>query len=565
MTMIDTQPNTAPRSRSGSVAGPVLAALLASVAASKAVAAAGLAIQVDPDAARLMPAGSSTFVTVSNTGSSALSSLRLFAGGGLALTCDLQTRQGAGFAQPGALSPGDSVLCAVERSGAAGRAWQAGLAASAMDLAGNRSLVRHASLNPRGGLITPDQGIVVLLAGGTHVDGNFNGLLDAGEQIDYHYTLYNDGSLALASLVLVDLEGVVACPGSTLAVGAHMVCTRSYTVTAGDAAAGLVFNEVEVVGVDAGAGPVQAGDVVLRQNLAGSAEIRVVKSPLLLDDADNSGFASVGDRLRYTFAVKNSHAQQLTSVGLVEPDPSLIDTPIVCQALTLAAQPWAGNGTGTLVTTDTALCSAEYTVRPADAAAGQALNLVVANGTATFAGPVAGTAASAVAIPRLGPLQVAKVASVPATPPGGSLVYTVTVRNLGSLPVLNVTISDPVPPGLTGFAWTCAGAACPVAAGSGAINVTVPNFAAGAEVVFTINATVASNPPNPILNVVTVTPETGAECAPDGSPPPCRADVPVGVSNPMLPVPLGGGLWLLLLAGLLGLAARFGLAARRVA
>lgn len=564
MTMIDTQSNAAPRTRSGSVAGPVLAALLASLAASKTVAAAGLAIQVDPDAARLVPAASATFVSVSNTGGSALSSLRLFAGSGLALTCDLQTRQGAGFSQPGALSPGDSVLCAVDRSGG-GRAWQAGLAVSAIDLAGNRALVRHAALNPSGGLITPDQGIVVLLAGGTHVDDDFDGLLDAGEQIDYHYTLYNDGSLALSSLVLVDLAGVVACPASTLAVGAHMVCTRSYTVTAGDAAAGLVFNEVEVVGVDAGAGPVQAGDVVLRQNLAGSAEIRVVKSPLLLDDADNSGFASVGDRLRYTFAVKNSHAQPLISVGLVEPDPSLIDTPIVCQALTLAPQPWAGNGSGTLLPTDTALCSAEYTVRAADAAAGQALNLVVANGTAAFAGPVSATAASAVVIPRLGPLQVAKVASQPVIGPGGSLVYTVTVRNLGSLPILNVTISDPVPAGLTGFTWTCAGAACPVAAGSGAVNVTVPSFAAGAEAVFTIDATVASNPPNPILNVVTVTPETGAECAPDGSPPPCRADVPVGVSFPTLPVPLGGGLWLWLLAGLLGGVARSALAGRRTA
>lgn len=536
------------------VAGSVLAALLAALAAGKAVAAAELSVQVDIEAARLAPAASAATVRIGNPGTVALSGLRLFAGGGLEVDCEPQTRDGAPFALSGQLAGGDAVLCRLTGSGS-GATSQAGIALSAVDSGTGRALVRHASLQPRGGVLTPDQGIIVLLAGGIHDDANSDGRLDAGESIDYHYTLYNGGSLALSSLVLVDLEGVVACPGSTLAVTADMVCTRSYAVTAADAAAGLVLNEIEVVGSDAGGGPVQAGDLVLRQNLAGSAEIRVVKSPLLLDDADASGFASIGDRLRYTFAVKNSQAQQLTAVELVEPDPTRIDTPITCQPATVGGQPWSGNGTGTLVATDTALCTAEYTVRPADAAIGQALNLVIANGTATFAGPVSASGASAVAIPRLGPLQVSKVADQPSTPPGGTLVYTVVVRNLGTLPLGNVTISDPVPAGLTGFAWTCAGAACPVAAGSGAVNVVVASFPAGAEAVFTISATVSSNPPNPILNVVTVTPETGAECAPDGSPPPCRADVPVGINLPALPVPLGGGPWLLLMAVLFGLLA----------
>lgn len=539
----------------GRVAGSVLAALLSALAAGKAVAAAELSVQADTDAARLAPAASAATVRISNPGTVALTGLRLFAGGGLDIACEAQTRDGAAFALPGQLAGGDAIFCRLAGPGGAHAVGQTGVALSAVEAGTGRVLVRHASVQPRGGVLTPDQGIVVLLAGGIHNDANSDGRLDAGESIDYHYTLYNGGSLALSSLVLVDLEGVVPCPASTLAVAANLVCTRTYTVTAADAAAGLVLNEVEVVGVDSGGGPVQAGDLVLRQNLAGSAEIRVVKSPLLLDDADASGFASIGDRLRYTFAVKNSQAQQLTAVELVEPDPTRIDTPITCQPTTVAGQPWSGNGTGTLVATDTALCTAEYTVRPADAAIGQALNLVIANGTATFAGPVSASGASAVAIPRLGPLEVSKVADRPSAPPGGTLVYTVVVRNLGTLPLGNVTISDPVPAGLTGFAWTCAGAACPVAAGSGAVNVFVASFPAGAEAVFTISATVSSNPPNPILNVVTVTPETGAECAPDGSPPPCRANVPVGINLPVLPVPLGGGPWLLLLAVLFGLVA----------
>jgi uncharacterized repeat protein (TIGR01451 family) len=480
-----------------------------------------------------------------------LNDLHVRAPASISVQCDVRTIAGRGYSPGGSLFPSDQVACRARLSTGAVTAVRS-LAISARD-SNQRIQVRSFSLaHLAGGPVTPGQGILILLGAGIHNDGNSNGLLEAGESINYHYTLINRGSLALSALAATDLAGAVTCPQPTLAVGASMVCTRVYVITAGDQGAGLVFNDIEVTGQDASAQPVQAGDVVLTQNLGGSAGIRVVKSPLLLNDADNNGFASVGDLLRYTFAVKNSNAQTLTSVLLTEPDPTRIDTPIVCEAQTLGGQAFSGNGTGTLLANDAVLCTADYTIRLSDAAIGQVLNLVEAGGTAAIAGPVVGTGASAVVMPSGGELMVTKTANIAQTQPGGTVIYTITVTNTGSFPIVNVTISDPLPAGVASFNWTCAGVLCPTAAGTGAINHLVASFPPAGQLVYTVTATLTGSPPSTVTNIVLVTPSSAVTCSPAATPPPCQASSPVGVLQPLHPVP-GLGLWgVLLLAWLLG-------------
>jgi uncharacterized repeat protein (TIGR01451 family) len=308
-----------------------------------------------------------------------------------------------------------------------------------------------------------------------HADADLDGQLDAGETIAYDITLVNAGTEALSSLAVSDLAGAVACPATTLAVDASMVCTSSYAVSASDATAGFVLNEIDVTGTAANSDAVQAADVILTLNLAGTAGIRVFKSPLLFDDVDASGYASAGDVLGYTFLIKNSNAQALATVNLVEPDPSLIDGPIVCEATTLVAgQPFA-LGSGTLASQDVARCAAEHTITPAEATTGEALNLAEASGVPAIGPTVYGTGASAVGLPGAGQLVVTKTVNTPVTTVGNTVTYTVTVRNAGSTAIPNVTISDPVPVGITSFTWTCAGigVACPAATGSGAVTAAV--------------------------------------------------------------------------------------------
>lgn len=484
-----------------------------------------------------------------NSGQQRMNQVQLFVDSGYTVTCGAPLTAGRGD-----LNAGSRVQCSARP--VAGR-WQGALIASGLNAAGERVTVR--SHFGRGGPIVPDQGAVAVLVGSLHADTNTNGMLDTGEEIDYDYTVINLGNQALSALALTDLSGAVSCPATTLAVGAHMTCTRTYTITAADTLEGLVMNEVGVTGTAANSDPVQAVDVDVRFHLGGNAGVMVIKSPMLADDADANGDASEGDLIGYTFVVKNTGALPLSSVDLIEPDPSLIDGPITCEAQALSGNAFT-LGTGTLDSLDVVLCSASHVITAAEAAAGEAPNLVEVHGQPPFGPSVVGTGASLVVIPLGTPqIEVTKVANVPNASANGTVIYTVTVSNVGEVAAQGLVISDPLPPGVAAFNWTCAasgGAVCPLAAGTGALMQMVPSLPVGGALTYTVTATLTANPPNPILNVVTVTPNELVICQPEGTPSPCEADVPVGVVvMPLLtPVPVGGGGIVLLLAGLMGLA-----------
>jgi uncharacterized repeat protein (TIGR01451 family) len=531
-----------------------LALLLGTAMVAPAQAANGLGVEATEAAVSGGTAGAIGF-TISNDGTQVVTGVRWYPVSGYSVQCAVQTAGGRGFGLDGVLQAGDRANCTmVPTAFAAARARGAAVLVSGRAADGTVS-VRHAGMSVLGAL-TPAQGIVVVAGGAVHADADLDGQLDAGETIAYDITLVNAGTEALSSLAVSDLAGAVACPATTLAVDASMVCTSSYAVSASDATAGFVLNEIDVTGTAANSDAVQAADVILTLNLAGTAGIRVFKSPLLFDDVDASGYASAGDVLGYTFLIKNSNAQALATVNLLEPDPSLIDGPIVCEATTLVAgQPFA-LGSGTLASQDVARCAAAHTITAAEAQAGEALNLAEASGVPAIGPPVQGTGASAVGIPAAGQLVVTKTVNTPTTTVGDTVTYTVTVRNAGSTAIANVTISDPVPTGITTFAWACTGTgvACPAATGTGAITAAVPVFPAGAQLVYTVTALVAFGAPPTILNVVTVTPQTNVVCAPAATPPPCSATVPLGTGQ-VVEVPLGNPAILLTMAALLGFAA----------
>ncbi|MCW5566669.1 MAG: DUF11 domain-containing protein [Dokdonella sp.] len=535
-----------------------LLALALAVVATPALAADGLGVEAT---AASGSSGAFTF-TIANDGSQALEALRWYPASGYRVHCAAQTSAGRGFAVDGSLQAGDRADCTMWPLNAqAARKRSVAVVVSARGADGTVSL-RHAGMSPAG-TITPVQGAAVVIGGAVHADTDIDGQLDAGETIAYDYTVVNVGTEPLSSLALVDITGSVTCSGTTLAVDAFMTCTSSYTVNAGDAGNGFVLDTVDLTGM-AGSQAVQAADVILTLNSAGTAGIRVFKSPLLDDDVDASGYASAGDVLGYTFLVKNSNAQSLASVNLVEPDPTLIDGPIVCEGTTLGGQAFAGLGSGTLASMDVLRCRAQHTITAAEAAAGEALNLSEASGVAAVGGTVWGTGASAVGIPGAGQLVVTKSVNTPTTTYGNYVTYTITVRNDGSTDIQNVTITDPIPAGIDSFAWTCVGAgvACPAASGTGAISAVIPLFPAGAQITYTVSALVSFTAPTTIINTVTVTPLSDVLCAPGGNPPPCNATVPLGIGEAFA-VPVDGRIALILMAGLLVLIAAPRLRARR--
>lgn len=310
-----------------------------------------------------------------------------------------------------------------------------------------QSKTAHHSERSIGLRMLPGQGDVLVAGGAVHADADSDGQLDAGETIDYHYTVLSLGDAALSGLSLGDSFGAVTCPQTTLAAGAHMVCTRSHAVTPAEATAGAVANTVTVTGTDAGSLPVSASDVLFTQTLGGNAGVRVFKVPSLETDADTSGVPSVGDLLRYTFVVKNSGGEALSSVLVSEPDASRIDTAIVCSATTLGGAAFAGNGSGALASNDAVLCQADYTIRTADAALGQVLNLSEVTATAPVYGAVVGTGASTVVAQEQGVrsllLDKRIVSGGTFAAVGDVIAYAYDVSNTGNLPLAGpVTVAD---------------------------------------------------------------------------------------------------------------------------
>jgi uncharacterized repeat protein (TIGR01451 family) len=367
-----------------------------------------------------------------------------------------------------------------------------------------------------GGDIT-NQGIVLVAAGAVHEDTDTDGVLEVGESIAYHYTVLNLGTSTLSSLSLNDSFGAVTCPQPTLAPGAFMICTRSHPVDAGNQADGAVGNLVEVAGQDAEGRAVQASDATLTQNLGGGAGIRVFKSPDVLQDTDASNTVTEGDVLRYTFVVKNSNAETLNAITLTEPDPSRIDTPISCSATSLDGAAFGANGSGTLVSNDVVLCTADYTVDAADIAAGEVGNEVQVAAVAPIAGNQVGTGTSLVIVPLV-EVTLAKTLTGggPIAEAGELLTYTLTLRATTATgrSFAAGSIGETVPANtehVAGDSFTCAG----TAAGSTCSNTAAVDVPGNGSVNLSFTVRVLDPAPAGETSITNVaTPPTGLACAP---------------------------------------------------
>lgn len=398
---------------------------LALAAAAGSAAAQQLRVAVDGSAG----------VVVDNQSAQPMTDVRLFPG--LGWTIDCSGGAGISSANLGMLRVSEPRRCSGDASGAAKRS---AVVASAR-LSDGRAQLGHAS---RTMLLNPGEGIVLVAAGSVHNDTDTDGRLDAGETIAYHYSVLNPGDLALSGLALVDQSGAVTCPQTTLVVSSSMICTRTYTITAGDQTSGLIINQVDIDGLDSASRPVGASDVIVSQNLAGRAGVRVFKSPRILNDVDNNNVTSVGDLIRYTFVIKNSGAEVINNVTLFEPDPTRIDTPITCSATTLGGAIFTSNGTGSLTSNSVQLCTANYTVRASDAAIRQVLNVAEVRAQAPVAGTVIATASSTVVVPVPPMIGVSKaLISNEGIGPGPYAVrYSIVVRNFGTVALQRVQVTE---------------------------------------------------------------------------------------------------------------------------
>ncbi|WP_413975795.1 OmpA family protein [Stenotrophomonas acidaminiphila] len=196
----------------------------------------------------------------------------------------------------------------------------------------------------------------------------------AGETLTYSFVLTNAGNVALTGVALNDplLGGAVACPGTTLAVGASMTCgPRLYTLTQADVDAGVLVNSATARGLPPAPAPGVAPKAV-----TGSSSTRTPITHALDQElgkavtADSTGGdAAVGDVLTYTVTLTNRSNATLANVELS--DALITPRSIVCASV-------APGAVCQLVGT--------YTVTQADADAGLVRNTARASGPLCPAG-----------------------------------------------------------------------------------------------------------------------------------------------------------------------------------
>ena len=250
----------------------------------------------------------------------------------------------------------------------------------------------------------------------------------AGTVLHYTITATNDGNVTLSGVSISDpLLGALTCTPSqpaSLAPGASLACTGTYTVTQADLDAGHRANTATGGGTGPGGQPVSATanrDVPAAQ----------VRSLGLVKTAAETSFGAAGTTIHYTLVATNTGNVTLSAVSIADPLlGSLSCTP---------TQPT------TLLPGATLSCTGVATTTQPHLDAGHIDNTATASGTAP--GNIAVGATDDLSIPGIQAphIVLAKSAAEPSFSSVGTVLhYTLVATNDGNSTLTAVTISDPL-------------------------------------------------------------------------------------------------------------------------
>ncbi|MDZ7906721.1 MAG: hypothetical protein U5N55_13850 [Cypionkella sp.] len=325
-----------------------------------------------------------------------------------------------------------------------------------------------------------------------------------GNVITYTYTVTNSGNVAITAPITVsdNLISSVTCPAlpvGGLAPLASLVCTGTYTVTAGDIAQTQVTNTASATD---GTTTSNTDSVTLPQGATPALSIE--KSLLSVNGAAGTAFANVGDTLVYQYVVRNTGNASYAADVVVNDDK--IPGALVCfnsVGGTQSFPPYSVDAINGEVT----CTSAAYTVTQADVNANKVDNTATASSVVGLGTPNEATITSApdtVSVPGTpsNALSVVKTANPPAgAAVGNTITYTIVTTNTGNQTLNPVVVSDPKVPALT------CDVAAPISLAPGAfVTCTGPYVVTQADVdaeLIENTATASGTPPNgapPISN-----------------------------------------------------------------
>ncbi|MFC7613897.1 GEVED domain-containing protein [Actinokineospora soli] len=261
------------------------------------------------------------------------------------------------------------------------------------------------------------------------VDGNGP---DAGDEVEYSFTVTNTGNVVLDPVVVSDpTAGPVTCPPGPLAPGRSVVCGPvTHTLTQAEVNAGTLVNTATATGTPPSGRPVTSTDSTTTAIPVRRA-LELVKSAGELVDLDGNG-PDAGDTVVFSFRVTNT--------GNVPLDPVVVDDPVVGPV----ACP-----TGPLVPGDSFDCaSVTRALTQAEIDAGALRNTATATGTAPDGGTATSTDHTSTVVVAAPSVSLAKspsaVSDVDGNGPdaGDTITYSFLVTNTGNVTLDPVTVTD---------------------------------------------------------------------------------------------------------------------------
>ena len=205
----------------------------------------------------------------------------------------------------------------------------------------------------------------------------------AGTTINYAFDGQNTGNVTLHNVSVTDPLGglsAISCTPTTpatLAPGATIHCTATYTVTQADVDAGAIHNTATINGLDPSNNPVtKSSAATVTANQTSTFSFAKTASP-------TSGVIA-GSVVTYSFDGTNTGVTTLHNVGVTDPMAGL--SAITCTPVAPA----------TLAPNASIHCTATYTVTQADVDAGSIVNSATLSGLTPSNSPIVKTAGTTV-------------------------------------------------------------------------------------------------------------------------------------------------------------------------
>lgn len=244
-----------------------------------------------------------------------------------------------------------------------------------------------------------------------------------GQEITYSYLVENTGAVALTNVVVTDDQlpaSAISCSGgsntiATLAPGAAVTCTATYTITQADIDAGSIAN---VGTADSDQTEPQTDDALVTAEQIAALSLEKT--------ADPAAFDAPNATITYSYAVTNTGNITLTDVSVTDDKLATVTCP-------------GGNPIPTLAPGSTVTCTATYATTQADVDAGRIDNVGTA---ASPDAPAVSDEATVIATQRPA-INLEKIVQ-PGTyaAPGDPLTYTYFVANTGNVTVTEVAVTD---------------------------------------------------------------------------------------------------------------------------